>query len=114
MEDAGGTNGRLKTFFRKLYLLDTPAAGTFWSLCLMLCGCGICATLFWFTDGIVAYNLYNLRSCIIHSHYTPVYIPWQLIFPALGISFILHFLFQYCRLFLKLSIGKFEIGRAHV
>lgn len=97
-------DGRLKTFFRKLYLLDTPAAGTFWSLCLMLCGCGICATLYWFTDGIVAYNLYNLRS-----RYTQVYIPWQLIFPALGISFILHFIFQYFRLFLKLSIGKFAI-----
>lgn len=97
-------DGRLKNFFRKLYLLDTPAAGTFWSLCLMLCGCCICATLYWFTDGIVAYNLYNLRS-----RYTQAYIPWQLIFPALGISFILHFLFQYCRLFLKLSIGKFAI-----
>ncbi len=97
-------NGTLKTFFRKLYLLDTPAAGTFWSLCLMLCGCGICATLYWFTDGIVAYNLYNLRS-----RYTQVYIPWQLIFPALGICFILHFIFQYFRLFLKLSIGKFAI-----
>ena len=109
MEDAGGTNGRLKNLFRKLYLLDTPAAGTFWSLCLMLCGGGICATLFWFTDGLVAYRLYNLRSCIIHNHYTPVYIPWQLIFPALGICFILHFLFQYCRLFIKLSIGKFAI-----
>lgn len=95
---------RLKNLFRKLFLLDTPAAGTFWSLCLMLCGCGICATLYWFTDGIVAYNLYNLRS-----RYTQVYIPWQLIFPALGISFILHFIFQYCRLFLKLSIGKFAI-----
>ena len=109
MEDAGGTNGRLKTFFRKLYLLDTPAAGTFWSLCLMLCGCYICATLYWFTDGIAAYDRYNLRNCIIYNHYTQVYIPWQLIFPALGISFILHFLFQYCRLFLKLSIGKFAI-----
>ena len=97
-------DGRLKNLFRKLYLLDTPAAGTFWSLCLMLCGCGICATLYWFTDGIFAYNLYDLRS-----RYTQVYIPWQLIFPALGISFILHFLFQYCRLFLKLSIGKFAI-----
>ncbi|MBE6362163.1 MAG: hypothetical protein E7054_00770 [Lentisphaerae bacterium] len=97
-------DGRLKTFFRKLFLLDTPAAGTFWSLCLMLCGCGICATLYWFTDGIVAYNLYNLRS-----RYTQAYIPWQLIFPALGISFILHFIFQYFRLFLKLSISRFAI-----
>ena len=101
--------GTLKNLFRKLYLLDTPAAGTFWSLCLMLCGGGICATLYWFTDGIAAYKLYNLRSCIIYNHYTSVYIPWQLIFPALGICFILHFLFQYCRLFIKLSIGKFAI-----
>ena len=92
---------KLKFLFKKLYFISAPATVAFRSLCLMLCGCYLAATLFWFTGG--TFTIGNIFS----AHHKNIAIPYQMLFPLLGTAFILHFFFQYFRLLIKCSRSRF-------
>ena len=97
---------RIKAFLKKICFFDDPGKGCFWALCLMILGNYLAATLFWFSGWE---GCGKLLGDWPYSRSNTGNFPWQVIFPALGIVFTLHFFWQYWRLLISVSVRKFFI-----